>query len=123
MSSDEKQRSQEPTPDTPETIKALFKRCERKQEWLDGFNPKKLADVFRQESIFAEPLFPSAPKLDRIEALVWKGHLHEALVEILREARAASDDDKFWYVLVQWLRSEGAFENPRTSPGKKSIGG
>jgi hypothetical protein len=118
MPSDEKQLSQGPTADTPQAIQALFKFCERKQDGLDGVNPKNLADFFRKESMFVPLLFPSAPKLDGIDLLIWKGRLHEELVEILKEVREASDGDRFRYVLAQWLRSEGIREPDDFFPPK-----
>jgi hypothetical protein len=93
--------------DTPEKITDLFKRCVAGQESLGRRNPREFRDFFSRQLLFADRLFPPAPKLDRDDLLIWKGQLYEALVEMLK---TAPDVDSFWYRLAQWLRSEGIRE-------------
>jgi hypothetical protein len=101
--------------DTPERITDLFKRCVASQEWLDRTNPKEIKHSLSLQLLFADPLFPPAPELDRDDLLIWKGQLYEALVQMLQ---TAPDIDSFWYRLVQWLRSEGIREPGNFVPPK-----
>jgi hypothetical protein len=103
MASNSGQLSGQSGVDTPEKIADLFKRCLAVQQGLDRLNPKEIRDFFSRQLLFADRLFPPAPKLDRVDLLNWEGQLYEALVELLK---TAPNDDSFWYRLAQWLRSE-----------------
>jgi hypothetical protein len=107
MASNSDQLSGQSGADTPEKVKDIFKRCVAVQQRLDRLNPKELRDFFSRQLLFADRLFPPAPKLDRDDLLIWKGQVYEALVEMLK---TAPNDDSFWYRLAQWLRSEGIRE-------------
>jgi hypothetical protein len=104
MASNSGQLSGQSGADTPQKIKDIFKRCLSLQQRLGRLTSQELRDFFSRELLFADPLFPPAPKLDRVDLLIWEGQLYEALVKLLK---TAANDDSFWYVLAQWLRSEG----------------
>jgi hypothetical protein len=111
MSSDGKQ----PTADTSGRVKALFEECKRRQRELKPSNYEAVRKFLIRELSFDRLLFPRAPNLDGSELLIWQGQLHQALVTLLKKA---PDDDTFWYLLTQWLRSEGIREPERVlSPG------
>ena len=113
MVSDEKWPSA-PSSETRTEIKLLFEECARREKAIRQSEYGKLRDFLISELAFPQ-FFPQPPELDPTDLLIWQGEWYQVLVALLKKA---GDDDMFWYVLAQRLRSEGIREPQNFVPAE-----